>query len=213
MDKYRYRNILLDMDGTLWDAVDTYTAIWNETYRRMGIDAEVKRADLLDCMGMTLGKIIERIAPKYIDAAAFTKVLREVDDELMPRLGGRLYPGVRESLPQLAEHFGLYMVSNCGPRGLEYFLQYTGLGEYITDTLTNGQTHLPKADNIALLMQRHHLTDCVYVGDTQSDCDAAHRAGIDMIYVDYGFGHAADADYRFGSFGALADFLLTPLSK
>ena len=34
MDK---RYAIFDMDGTLWDAVDTYAQIWNVTYQRMGL--------------------------------------------------------------------------------------------------------------------------------------------------------------------------------
>lgn len=212
MSDYRFSSILFDMDGTLWDAVDTYADIWNETYRMLGIDARMTRDQLLDCMGLTLGDIIKRLNPDGIDEVRFTAALREVDSQLMPAKGGILYPGVREGLARLAGHFPLFMVSNCGPHGLDYFLQYTGLRPYIKDTLTNGQTHLSKADNIKLLMERHNLTDAVYVGDTQTDCDAAHLAGIPMIYMDYGFGECRDADFRMHSFASLTDFLLTPNS-
>lgn len=211
MSVYRFSSIIFDMDGTLWDAVDTYAAIWNETYRMLGIDARMTREQLLDCMGLTLSTIIKRLNPAGVDEAQFTAALREVDSRLMPTRGGTLYPGVREGIERLAKQFPLFMVSNCGPHGLDYFLQYTRLRPYIKDTLTNGQTHLPKADNIKLIIERHGLTDAVYVGDTQTDCDAAHRAGIPMIYMDYGFGEAPDADFRMHSFAELTDFLLTPL--
>ena len=209
MADYRFNSIIFDMDGTLWDAVDTYADIWNETYRMLGIEARMTRAQLLDCMGLTLSTIIKRLNPEGIDEAQFTAALRKVDSQLMPVKGGTLYPGVREGLARLAERFPLFMVSNCGPHGLDYFLQYTGLTPYINDTLTNGQTHLSKADNIKLMIERHNLSDAVYVGDTQTDCDAAHRTGIPMIYMDYGFGECHDADFRMHSFTQLTDFLLT----
>ena len=209
MADYRFNSIIFDMDGTLWDAVDTYADIWNETYRMLGIEARMTRAQLLDCMGLTLSTIIKRLNPEGIDEAQFTAALRKVDSRLMPVKGGTLYPGVREGLARLAERFPLFMVSNCGPHGLDYFLRYTGLTPYIKDTLTNGQTRLSKADNIKLMIERHNLSDAVYVGDTQTDCDAAHRAGIPMIYMGYGFGECHDADFRMHSFTQLTDFLLT----
>ncbi|MDE5804739.1 MAG: HAD hydrolase-like protein, partial [Paramuribaculum sp.] len=151
----KFDSLIFDMDGTLWDAVDTYAEIWNETYRRMNVDARVTREMLIDCMGLTLDRIVERIAPANLDIELFAKTLRQVDAELMPRLGGRLYAGVAELIPELAKSHKLYMVSNCGPHGLDYFLDYTGLRPYFTATLPNGETGLCKADNINLLRERY----------------------------------------------------------
>lgn len=212
-DKPHFSSIIFDMDGTLWDAVDTYVDIWNETYRRIGADAHTTREQLIDCMGMTLDRIIARIAPVDIDTDRFVAELRRVDAELMPAKGGRLYPDVRSGIERLSLSYRLFMVSNCGPNGLDYFLQYTQMADYIEATLTNGQTHLSKAENIALLIRNEHLTDAVYVGDTASDCAAAHAAGIPMIYMTYGFGKCTDADYTMHSFAELVDFLLPPHSS
>ncbi len=54
---------------------------------------------------------------------------------MMPVLGGRLYPGVRETLEELSRNSRLFMVSNCGPDGIRNFLKFTGLGEIMTDHL------------------------------------------------------------------------------
>lgn len=203
-----FDSLIFDMDGTLWDAVDTYAAIWNETYRRMKVDAHVTRDLLIDCMGMPLDKITDRIAPVGLDRILFERTLRQVDAEMMPRDGGRLYPGVGRLIPQLAKSYRLFMVSNCGPKGLDYFMAYTGLGEYFTDTLTHGQTHLSKSDNILRLISEYDLECPLYVGDTDGDCREAHAAGIPMAFVSYGFGRCHDADLRFNSFVELASTLL-----
>ena len=204
----KFDSLIFDMDGTLWDAVDTYCKIWNTAYSRMGITAEVTRHQLLDCMGLPLDKITDLIAPAGIDRAELFRQIKEVDDELMPKLGGTLYPGVARYIPELARHYKMYMVSNCGEKGLEYFLKYTGLAGYFTDTLTNGETGLPKEGNIRLLMERHDMKRPMYIGDTQGDCDSAHAAGIPMIHAAYGFGSCQDAEMSASSFNELADMLL-----
>ena len=37
-------------------------------------------------------------------------------------------------------------------------------------------------------MKKHNIENCVYIGDTQGDYEAAQDAGIDFIWCAYGFG-------------------------
>lgn len=203
-----FDSLIFDMDGTLWDAVDTYAEIWNVTYRRMGLKGNVTREMLLDCMGMTLGEIIDLISEPGLDRECFAETLRIVDSEYMPKYGGKLYPGVKELIPRLAQRYKLFMVSNCGPDGLQMFLDYTGLRPYFVDTLTNGETRLPKDRNIALLMERHELKTPIYIGDTDGDCQCAHAAGIPFMFSTYGFGFTSEADFSGDSFKEIAEFFL-----
>lgn len=206
----KFDSLIFDMDGTLWDAVDSYVAVWNKTFESMGYSVSVSRDDLLRYMGKPLDEIVESIASFLPSGRTgeFYDRLARYDSEMMPVLGGRLYPGVAEWFPRLAERYAVYMVSNCGPDGLRNFLTFTGLSEYVTDTLTNGETHLPKSGNIALLALRNGFKSPIYIGDTQGDCDQAHIAGIPMAHVTYGFGECRDADYSFSDFESLARFLL-----
>lgn len=208
MEQKQFDSLIFDMDGTLWDAVDTYVKIWNVTYARLGIDAQTSRGQLLRCMGMTLDHIIELIAPGGLDRRRFAEELRVVDSEILPKEGGRLYPGVAELIPELADKYSLFMVSNCGPDGLDMFLDFTGLRPFFTDTLTNGETHLPKDRNIGILMSRYEMKSPIYIGDTEGDCRSTHAAGIPFMHAAYGFGEAPEADYRGASFKEIAEFFL-----
>lgn len=205
-----FDSLIFDMDGTLWDAVDTYAEIWNETYRRMGVDAIVTRDMLIQCMGLPIEQIVQRIAPPDISLPAFATTLRQVDAEILPRIGGTLYKDVATSIPELAKEYQLFMVSNCGPNGLRYFLDFTNLKPYFTDTLSHGQTGLPKEGNIERIVKKHGLKRPIYIGDTAGDCKSAHAAGIPMMHVTYGFGQCDDAEYSADSFKDVADFFLSP---
>lgn len=202
-----FDSIIFDMDGTLWDAVDSYCQIWNETFLQFGIQQIVNREDLLKCMGMPIDEIFHHIVKIDVDKNEYLKLLDKNELKLMPVLGGKLYPGVAEGIPFLAPHYKLFMVSNCGADGLNNFLSYTKLESYFCDTLTHGETQLSKADNIKLLIKRHNLKNAVYVGDTQGDCDAAHKANIEMIFAKYGFGECENAEYTIDSFPQLLDLL------
>ena len=43
-------------------------------------------------------------------------------------------------------------------------------------------------------MERQGITDCIYVGDTQGDADAAKQAGVKFIHAAYGFGRVDACD-------------------
>lgn len=203
-----YDSLIFDMDGTLWDAVDSYAEIWNATSRELGVDRVVTRDDLLRYMGRPLNEIFHALFDGMnVDAEKYQKLIAENDPKMMPILGGKLYDGVKEGIARLAKKYKLTMVSNCGATGLPDFLKFTGLTPYFIDTLSNGENGLDKAENIRLIAERNNLKNPAYVGDIQRDSDAAHAAGIDMIHVTYGFGKCNDAQLSFDSFAELTDYL------
>lgn len=204
-----YDALIFDMDGTLWDAVDSYCRVWNVTFAEMGHDdITISRHGLVECMGMTIGDIFSRLVTTPVDKERFLRLLDRNEELLMPVLGGKLYPGVKEWLPELAKRYPLFMASNCGSLGLVNFLSFTGLSEYFTDTITYGQTLLGKDYNIRLLADRHSMRNPIYIGDTNGDCIASHRAGVDMMHAAYGFGSAPEAEYHASSFEDVARFFL-----
>lgn len=212
--KEKFDSLIFDMDGTLWDAVDSYCRIWNVTSEQLGIDREVKRNELIDLMGLTIDVIMERLFEGYdIDKQRFLELLCENEQRMMPVLGGVLYPGVAELIPRLSRRYRLLMASNCGADGLRNFLRFTGLEPYFEDTITYGETGKDKPHNIRLLAERNRLRNPLYIGDTAGDCRSAHMAGVKMMNVTYGFGYAPDADYHADSFKQMTDMLLnhTPL--
>ena len=158
-------------------------------------------------MGKHLEDIIEDIAPGHDSDGRFLQLLNANEATMMPGLRGRLFDGVVETIPELARRLPLFMVSNCGPLGLDNFLDVNGLRPYFKDALSHGGTGLDKAGNIALLIHKYGLTLPVYVGDTQGDSDAAHAAGARMVYCAYGFGNVEDADAVIHSFGELKDIV------
>jgi phosphoglycolate phosphatase len=197
----QFDSLIFDMDGTLWDAVDSYCYIWDITFARFGINRKTKRQELIECMGLSLDVIMEKLASDIeFDSEAFLSLLDKNEKELMPKLGGRLYADVAEDIPELAKHYKLFLVSNCGSLGLVNFMRYTHLTPYITDTLTWGETSRPKNENIATIIQRHGLKSPIYIGDTQGDADAAHLAGIPIAWAAYGFGKVKDPEITLDSF-------------
>lgn len=191
--------LIFDMDGTLWDAVDTYAEIWNMAFEREGIEQRITRNDLLALIGTPIDDIIRHFVPADQVEHLLQVIAGLVVTEL-PRLGGRLYEGVQEGIATLAQHYQLFMLSNCDELELPIFVRYASIEPYITDTLAYGNTHLRKADNMRLLAEKYHLQHPVYVGDTDSDCSEAHRAGVPFVWMSYGFGTTDRAQLQFDNF-------------
>lgn len=208
MTDSKYDSIIFDMDGTLWDAVDSYCLIWDKSLAQCGYSQPpVTREMLIKLMGKTLDKIIQIIVPEAADDPVFFQTLDRNEREMMPELSGRLYPGVTETIHKLSDHYRLFMISNCSSHGLPNFLRYTGLEPYITDTLSNGDTNLDKAGNIELMVKRHGLKRPIYVGDTQGDSDSCAKAGIDFAFASYGFGTVSNPTHTLTKLGDLPDIL------
>lgn len=202
--KQYFDSLIFDMDGTLWDAVPSYCKIWEYTLDEFGLgDIKVTREELDRLMGKPVDVLVDTIVTGPVDRPRFLAALDANEDRLMPVLGGRLYPGVKETIRELARDHKLFMVSNCSPKGAVNFMAYSGLTDCFTDSLTYGQTHVGKDVNIATLVSRYDLRSPLYVGDTQGDADASHRAGVPIAWAAYGFGHVSDPDYIIKEFSNL----------
>lgn len=199
--------LIFDMDGTLWDAVDTYAEIWNMAFEREGIEQRITRNDLLALIGTPIDDIIRHFVPADQVEHLLQVIAGLVVTEL-PRLGGRLYEGVQEGIATLAQHYQLFMLSNCDELELPIFVRYAGIEPYITDTLAYGNTHLRKADNMRLLAEKYHLQHPIYVGDTDSDCSEAHRAGVPFVWMSYGFGTTDRAQLQFDNFSDMVNHFI-----
>ena len=193
------------MDGTLWDAVDTYARIWNEVFLRAGKEVHITRESLIGNIGIPIPKILANLFPeiKNEEANRFSKELAEHEPELLSRYGGIPYPGVVSGLEQLSSKYKLFLVSNCDTHTLPIFMSCIGITPFITEAISFGDTHKPKGDNMLLLKEKYHLQHPLYMGGRET-----HRAGLPFVYARYGFGHTDDYELAFDSFEDFTNFFL-----
>lgn len=64
IDWSRTDGLIFDMDGTLWDAVDTYARIWNEVFLRAGKEVHITRESLIGNIGIPIPKILANLFPE-----------------------------------------------------------------------------------------------------------------------------------------------------
>lgn len=201
-------NLIFDIDGTLWDSTDTVADAWNQVVNEL---PELNLHFTGDQLKNLFGKPMDEIC-----ALAFPMLSREeglalgnrcfsFENQYLYEHPGRMYPGVLRTLEHLAQSHSLYIVSNCQDGYIPAVLHGTGLSHLIRDSLCFGETGTCKAETIRTLMQRHHLSEAWYIGDTQGDLDAAHGAGIPFVYCAYGFGDAEGYEKKIGRFEELME--------
>ncbi|WP_146899305.1 HAD family hydrolase [Adhaeribacter aerolatus] len=203
-------SLIFDMDGTLWDASDTYTAAWNEGLKAMHIDRVINRGELDYMMGWERRRVLEHTFPDYPveKQEQIYDAIVAAQDRLLPETGGLLYEGVAEGLARLATKYKLFMLSNCPKNAITQFLTFSGLTPYITGQITHGENGMPKHHNIKLLQSKYGLQNPVYVGDTETDQIQSDLAGVPFIFIDYGFGQTEKYALKFSSFTQLTDYFM-----
>lgn len=201
-------NIIFDMDGTLWDSSANVAAAWNAAAAEF-TDKKLTADDIRSVMGLPMDAIAERLFAELTaeKRGELMKRCEECENDYLREHGGELYPDTAPVLAELSKACRLFIVSNCQAGYIEAFLDYYGLWEHITDRLCWGDNGLSKQENIRLILQRNGITDALYVGDTQTDCDSAYGAGAKFAFAAYGFGTADRYDIRLESLGELPDRL------
>lgn len=200
-------SILLDIDGTLWNSTPIVAEAWNEVLAsREDVPGTLTAHRLTQLFGRTLNTIADILFPFLEQEERYTLIraccereheyLRASEEEI-------LYPGAADTIRALSENYKLFIVSNCQAGYIELFLEKTGLGPCITDFECPGYTGLGKGENIRLVVERNHLKNPVYVGDTRGDQEAAVSAKVPFCYAAYGFGEAEQPDYTIQKFSDL----------
>lgn len=189
----KYKNLIFDLDGTLWDSRETIVDNWNQVLSRLKlINRPIIKTDMDKYMGLLIPDVLKDMFPR-ISEDLIHQIMDEIKDNENRTIlanGGILFEGVEESLKNLALDHKLFIVSNCQDGYIESFLKYFEFENLFTDFESYGRTGKPKAENIQSVVERNLLNsnETIFIGDTMTDYKAASENGLDFIYCSYGFG-------------------------
>ena len=200
--------LIFDIDGTLWDSRAIVAEGYNDYLREIGrADLQVDAEYLKTLFGKTMTEIADIMLSSIEVPRRYEVMLgcMEREDEFLHNDPCDIsFPGVKETLEILKEHYRLFIVSNAQCGYPELMMDKLGIRHLFEGWMCFGDTGLPKGDTIRILMERHQITDAIYIGDTQGDLEASQKAGIPFIFCTYGFGTPDRWD------AALEDFRLLP---
>ena len=189
------KGILFDLDGTLWDSSANVMNAWNKCIaENSDLGLSFTQDDMKSFMGKTLDRIADIMFP-MLPKQERLQLIRKCTDaehEYLKAHPSYYFPNERETIEKLHETYFLAVVSNCQDGYIQLFLEQCGFGELFGD------------DNIKLVAERNGL-DCIYVGDTELDGEAARKAGVPFVHAGYGFGSPKDYDIRIMAISELPD--------
>jgi phosphoglycolate phosphatase len=191
-------SFIFDVDGTIWDATAAVAESWKETCRKYHVPSDIITPQRLQKeFGKLLLDIGRSLFPDLPEEkmSELTHQCCDAENEYLRLHGPKAYPGIPDLFRTLSQNFPVFIVSNCQAGYIEVMLERTGLGPFVKDHLCPGDTGKAKAGNIIEIIEKHHLTDPVYIGDTLGDFNATHEAGIPFIFASYGFGEVPHPDY------------------
>lgn len=185
----KYDTLIFDLDGTLWDALVSTKASADIIAKKYNTK-EVSLEQVKKAMGKTFKESAEIYFPD-IDVNLAMSYLNEIvmiNSIELSKNGAQIYEGVIDTLKRLKEKYKLVLISNCGIKYLDAFLDYYNLRDVFDDYMAAASYKINKSTAIRLIIDTKGYKNPVYIGDTLKDYESATTAGIDFIQALYGFG-------------------------
>ena len=208
----RYESLIFDIDGTLWDSRALVAEGYNIQLEREGLSHLAVNAEMfIPLFGKVMTEIADIIFPSIPVPERYALMERCMDTEnkhLQSNPCHIGYPGIRETMEELAKNHRLFIVSNSQKGYPELCMEKLGLTGLFQGHLCYGDTGTEKGLTIRTLMDKHHITDALYIGDTLADQQAADLAGIGFVWCSYGFGKPEHFDAKIDSFPQLLELEL-----
>ncbi len=203
------KNLIFDIDGTLWNTTDVVATAWNRAVKECNVEALKDLHITGNMLKKEFGKPMDVIADdlfKDIDKDLKASILKKCcvyeHDEILACNDDLTYPKMQNTILELSKSHKLFIVSNCQDGYIELVMKKTGIEGVITDFECFGHTGLQKDENIELVIKRNKLdkNETVYIGDTCGDYEATKKAGIKFVFARYGFGDVETPDITVDSF-------------
>jgi HAD superfamily hydrolase (TIGR01509 family) len=180
------RAVLLDVDGTLVDSNDAHAKAWSEALREHG------REVAYDEIRWRIGKGGDKLAPEVTGLdpeSAEGKQLRDRAGEIFRAKYVRslqAFPGARELLARFrAEGLTLVVATSASKRDMNEILKTAGLDALIDEhtSSSDAKRSKPDPDIVQAAVERADadVTECLMLGDTPYDVQAAQRAGVRAV--------------------------------
>ena len=187
-----FESLIFDIDGTLWDSRALVAEGYNIQLEAEGLShLAVTAAQLKPLFGKVMTEIADVILASIPEGERYELMERcmatenKYLEENPCHIG---YPGVKETLEELAKKHRLFIVSNSQCGYPELCMEKLGIAHLFEGHMCFGDTGTCKGETICRLMEKHGIRSACYIGDTQGDLDAAEYAGLPFVYCTFGFG-------------------------
>lgn len=193
--------ILFDLDGTLVDSAgDLYRAM-NLSLDRLGLPL-VTEAQVRIWIGKGTA-IFCRSVLTYIKGEVEPQLQQQLLETFLeiynadPCVDSQPFPGTIEFLKWCQQQQKtMICVTNKPEQPARQILDTLAMSNYFADVIGGDRFEVRKPDPKPLLhcveQFAQNAAECLMIGDSINDIDAARRAGMDCIAVSYGYNHGED---------------------
>lgn len=192
LNKFRYKAVIFDLDGTLLDTLDDLMASVNFALEKNGYEKRTKE-EIRMFVGNGVVKLVERAAGLSQDMEEFKHIFADFKEHYGEHCNDRtgIYDGMDRVLRVLRqENILTAIVSNKADFAVQQLkdIYFDGLVDAAIGE-SSGIRKKPAPDMVlkALDILKVSEDECVYVGDSDVDIMTAKNCGMDIISVLWGF--------------------------
>lgn len=181
------RAVIFDIDGTLVDSVDLHAQCWKESFEHFSYDIPYGE------IRYQIGKGGDKLLAAFLSPQEIARLGHQIEEfrsdlfhkKFFPRC--KPFPKVRELFERLdSEGLKLGLASSGKKEEVEKYQELLGIKDLLTNATSSDDAEESKPDPDILQEARKKLggieaTDCLYVGDSPYDAQAAKRDGMPMI--------------------------------
>lgn len=200
------KNIVFDLDGTLWQTSESYVYAYQKLCDYYKIENRVSDEKVKDYLGVKLDKLLDELFPQVEDKLKLAyEALNFSVEYIIKHPEKCCFPNVKQVIEKLSEKYDVYIVSNCLMGYVETFMNVVGTKPFIKEyfTIEKGEKsqHLSK---IASLSEEKTL----FIGDCDDDyLSITDNYKIFFCYATYGYKDCIFYDYKINSIIELLDVI------
>jgi phosphoglycolate phosphatase len=181
--------IIFDLDGTLWETVETTYEAANTITKKYKQLLPISRQTVKNGMGLSSKENAKNYMPylKQDESMKYLKEISQLNFRLIQEKGANIYEGVIDTIKELSKTKKLGIITNSHDEYVQNFLNITKLEHYFTDYMGAASYNITKGEAIKKMVEKHKDKKNYYVGDIKKDKEASEYANVEFIHAKYGF--------------------------
>lgn len=185
--KFMQKKVLIfDFDGTIADTLEVIVKITNNLADEFGYPPS-SQEDLAKIRHLGAWQVIQRSG---VSVFKLPLLIRKLQKKLSQEIENiNLFPRMQETLGELkADGHTLGVVTSNSGENVNKFLAAHQMQD-IFDFVASSTTLFGKHRTLKKIIEKHHLhvENTIYIGDETRDIEAAHKIGLEVIAVSWGF--------------------------